>query len=86
MDSLNTILNFPLSPRKGTFLTSSETVSFSERTMILGVSKYRPQEEMLRSEDYDFLYVVSVLTLKYHTTMLSPFAVRLNGTLPDALA
>jgi hypothetical protein len=53
--------------------------------MILEVSKYRPQEEILCSEDYDFLYVVSVLTLKYHATMLSPFAVRLNGTVSDTL-
>jgi len=54
--------------------------------MILGVSKYRPQVEMLCSEDYDFLYDVRVCTLKCHATMLGAFAVGLNGTVSDGLA
>jgi hypothetical protein len=83
MDSLNMILNPPLPPRTGKFLTSRESVSFSERTMTLGVSKCRHQEEMFCSEDNDFLYDVRVRILKFHAAMLSPLAVGLNGTVSD---
>jgi hypothetical protein len=44
---VNTKLNLSMPQMRGNFLTSWQTVGFSERTTILGVSKYRPQNEML---------------------------------------